>query len=60
MKKLWRAVLGVAAAAFGVRSQASHRSDWSEIPFSAFVLAAVLFTAAFIALLILVVRWVTA
>ena len=58
MKKVLRALLSVAAASFGVRSKHKHRQDLENLPVLVLILAALLFTAAFVAVLMGVVSWV--
>ena len=59
MKKWWRALASVAAAAFGVQSDKNRADDFERLSAISVVIASVVFTLLFIGGLVLVVTSVT-
>jgi uncharacterized membrane protein YhaH (DUF805 family) len=54
----WYVVLSVLRASFGVQSANNRERDFKQGKLLTFIVAALLFTAIFVATLILIVRWV--
>lgn len=52
----WRVVLSVMQASFGVQNRANRERDFKQGNWVPFVIAALLFTAVFVGVLVLVVR----
>lgn len=56
----WRVVLSVIQASFGVQSKENRERDFKQGSWMPFVIAALLFTALFVLILMSVVRYVLA
>lgn len=54
----WRVVLSVMQASFGVQSNKNRERDFGQKSLVPFIVAALLFTAAFVTILLLIVHWV--
>lgn len=59
-KKLsvWQVMKSTLAAAFGVQTEAARQRDFSQGSAGAFIIAGLVFTAAFVVILVVIVQWV--